>query len=748
MDKKSLGNFIKKRRTELNITQVDIAESLGISTQAISKWENGFSYPDFIILGDLANILKVNINDLLTLKHVTSKENNLQFNYLSFGETINKYLKYNNLTQSDLVKKTGINQSTISNIINGKSYPTIDQFITIADVFRVSYYNLYYSIYEEKEIKEIIKINKRKLSIIISSFSLVAIIIGSVIGVISYKNNNPNNSILNKNYKEAFINNEYYPHIEFWDENDNLIDAQRIPYNYDILYYPECDSVMGWNKEFKKANTSTIFKINKNPYKYYFYIYSDKQNFSNGYDSIEDFSNFDFRGANFYLKDIFKNHNDEVIDIYSLKPGIYTLKGETAPILIHTISFPSYLNIEPIKISDCDMIPDLPIFATNEYVISGFKYDDKALIPYSKYTFEKSIEAIPITHNQTTYTDENGYITYLESSDETIVIPDYINDIQIKGIKSKAIKLKENNKKLLFLNKTKLNCTDVFANEHLLKNIKEIELKYQFLNDESSLGNIEQIDNFYAYQQCEDHLDYGSYMFKQLSSNENFHINNLYINDFTTLVFYFQKLNVDDVYIEPHKLLTEIRGGMFSNSTIKRFHMNLNTITSYNFHIGAEAFYNCKNLESFIFPENTILLDGWQFYGCENLKDVTFYGNIDKLSDNMFYGTKIEDLYINNVDFISKNAFNNTQIKNIEISNVKEVEDYCYLPESLNNFYLGGIYEKHLSFDNKNNNVTIHYIDHNIFDINKFKTDNYKTCVNCLCRHKGDKNDYWIINKK
>ena len=49
MDKKALGIYIKKRRIQLDITQVDIAEKLNISTQAISKWENGISYPDFAI---------------------------------------------------------------------------------------------------------------------------------------------------------------------------------------------------------------------------------------------------------------------------------------------------------------------------------------------------------------------------------------------------------------------------------------------------------------------------------------------------------------------------------------------------------------------------------------------------------------------------------------------------------------------------------------------------------------------------
>lgn len=40
MNTKQIGNYIKKQRTSLNLTQKDLADELHISFQAVSKWEN------------------------------------------------------------------------------------------------------------------------------------------------------------------------------------------------------------------------------------------------------------------------------------------------------------------------------------------------------------------------------------------------------------------------------------------------------------------------------------------------------------------------------------------------------------------------------------------------------------------------------------------------------------------------------------------------------------------------------------
>lgn len=66
MDPKRIGIFICKRRKELGMTQKELAERLGITDRAVSKWENGRCMPDLSLLQPLSRILNVSINDLLS----------------------------------------------------------------------------------------------------------------------------------------------------------------------------------------------------------------------------------------------------------------------------------------------------------------------------------------------------------------------------------------------------------------------------------------------------------------------------------------------------------------------------------------------------------------------------------------------------------------------------------------------------------------------------------------------------------
>jgi transcriptional regulator with XRE-family HTH domain len=65
MDCIKAGKLILSLRKEKNMTQKEIADALNISDKAISKWERGLGYPDVSLLGELSNILGVNIEKLL-----------------------------------------------------------------------------------------------------------------------------------------------------------------------------------------------------------------------------------------------------------------------------------------------------------------------------------------------------------------------------------------------------------------------------------------------------------------------------------------------------------------------------------------------------------------------------------------------------------------------------------------------------------------------------------------------------------
>ena len=62
---KSLGETIKERRVALQMTQEFVAEQLGVSRQAVSKWENGTSDPSTSNLFALAKLFGIPVEELL-----------------------------------------------------------------------------------------------------------------------------------------------------------------------------------------------------------------------------------------------------------------------------------------------------------------------------------------------------------------------------------------------------------------------------------------------------------------------------------------------------------------------------------------------------------------------------------------------------------------------------------------------------------------------------------------------------------
>lgn len=74
MNQEKIGKFIAELRKEKNMTQVDLANKLGITDRAISKWENGRGMPDLSFLKPLCEILDISINELLSGERLNKKE--------------------------------------------------------------------------------------------------------------------------------------------------------------------------------------------------------------------------------------------------------------------------------------------------------------------------------------------------------------------------------------------------------------------------------------------------------------------------------------------------------------------------------------------------------------------------------------------------------------------------------------------------------------------------------------------------
>lgn len=79
-----INEVIKKYRKEVNLTQEQIANYLGVTAPAVNKWENGNSYPDITLLAPLARLLNINVDTLLSFnEELTEKEINQMIQELS-----------------------------------------------------------------------------------------------------------------------------------------------------------------------------------------------------------------------------------------------------------------------------------------------------------------------------------------------------------------------------------------------------------------------------------------------------------------------------------------------------------------------------------------------------------------------------------------------------------------------------------------------------------------------------------------
>ena len=93
MNQKKIGSFIAARRKESGLTQSQLAEKLGITDKAVSKWETGRSMPDLSLFGPLCEQLQITLNELLAGElipdeNLKEKSNQILFEVISnwFGE--------------------------------------------------------------------------------------------------------------------------------------------------------------------------------------------------------------------------------------------------------------------------------------------------------------------------------------------------------------------------------------------------------------------------------------------------------------------------------------------------------------------------------------------------------------------------------------------------------------------------------------------------------------------------------------
>ncbi len=97
MNQEVIGKFIAKQRKLKELTQEELADQLGITKNAVSKWERGLCLMDMSLLKPLSEILGVSVNDILAGEIIDNKdiEKKSEENIIKLTELANlKSMKY------------------------------------------------------------------------------------------------------------------------------------------------------------------------------------------------------------------------------------------------------------------------------------------------------------------------------------------------------------------------------------------------------------------------------------------------------------------------------------------------------------------------------------------------------------------------------------------------------------------------------------------------------------------------------
>ena len=76
MKKHTFGNMVAELRRQSGMTQLELAEKMGVTDKAVSKWERDLSFPDINSVPKLAEIFGVSVDELMQVK-TNSKESSL-----------------------------------------------------------------------------------------------------------------------------------------------------------------------------------------------------------------------------------------------------------------------------------------------------------------------------------------------------------------------------------------------------------------------------------------------------------------------------------------------------------------------------------------------------------------------------------------------------------------------------------------------------------------------------------------------
>lgn len=97
MDQEHIGKFIAECRKQKKMTQVELAEKLGVIEKSVSNWKNGRNMPDLSLFKPICDILDISINELMSGEKLNQDnyQEKLEENIINLSSKNNKtYKKY------------------------------------------------------------------------------------------------------------------------------------------------------------------------------------------------------------------------------------------------------------------------------------------------------------------------------------------------------------------------------------------------------------------------------------------------------------------------------------------------------------------------------------------------------------------------------------------------------------------------------------------------------------------------------
>lgn len=123
MNQKQIGRFIAQKRKEKNLTQMQLAEILGVSNKTVSKWENGNCMPDYSIIKPLCKELEITVSELMDGEEKDDiRENAEDMRIMFLLRRVYSLEKQNKTIYGFLVIVLGVTFLVLSRLLGGSNF--------------------------------------------------------------------------------------------------------------------------------------------------------------------------------------------------------------------------------------------------------------------------------------------------------------------------------------------------------------------------------------------------------------------------------------------------------------------------------------------------------------------------------------------------------------------------------------------------------------------------------------------------